>query len=116
MEGWKKGVTRTISEESPEYAYQLCSATRGGLNNPVVAIVDGCRYLKYFSLPKGRTRHAVERSAYVKVCTNIENTWIEKEAYGLFVWWLAKDVAVSFQRNTQAIENIIKQILDSYGD
>ncbi|MBO7317243.1 MAG: hypothetical protein J6U43_00780 [Bacteroidales bacterium] len=116
MEGWKKAVTSTISEDSPEYLYQLCPATRGGSNYPVVAIVDGGRYLKYFSMPKGRERHAVERAAYVKVAADIEQAWFEKEAYGLFVWWLAKDVAASFQRNTQQIESIIKTMLDSYGN
>ena len=116
LEGWRKSVTNTISEDSPEYAYQLCSATRGGINNPVVAIVDGGKYFKYFSLPKGKERHAFERAAYVKVATDITQALFEKDSYGLFVWWLAKDVAVSFQRNTQQIESIIKTMLDSYGN
>lgn len=118
MKGWKKSVHGMINDYDPEYSLQLCSATRGGLVSPVVARVDEGDCLQYFSLPKGKSPHIVEIATYIKTAIpeDITNLEMREEAYNLLVWWLAKDVATSFQRDTQNIENIIKTTLQTYGN
>lgn len=116
MQGWKRSVHTAIHEDSADYAYQLVDATRGGRTNPVVAVINDKSQLRYFSLPKGDSPHIIEKASYIRTADNIEDADIRQEAYPLLVWWLARDVAVSFQRDTTSINEMIKTMLSSYGN
>lgn len=116
MKGWKRACRRVIIEGTEEYQFQLNRATRGGVMNPSVALVDDGKSLEYFSLPIGVTPHEIETATYIKQATTIEQDEASDESYTMLVWWLAKDVAVSMQRNAAAISETIKTMLTGYGN
>lgn len=116
MRGWKRSCRRAIDEGTEEYQFQLNRATRGGVMRPVVAIVNDGTELEYFSLPIGTTPHEIETATYIKQARSISEDEATDESYNLLVWWLAKDVAVTMQRNATGIMETIKTMLSGYGN
>lgn len=62
MKGWCRAVHNTIAATSNKYAEQFHRTTRGGIANPVVALLSD--RLEYFSLELGM-EHELEEGKYI---------------------------------------------------
>lgn len=116
MRRWKKAVHDIIAESSSQYALQYSYATRGGEVNPVVALVDGGKWLEYFSIRRGENSHVIEEYSVVYHSRGIGNDKSTKEAYDILVLVLSRDVALSMGRDISAINNLIKERLVTMGE
>lgn len=116
MRGWKRACRKAIDEGTEEYQFQLNRATRGGVTRPVVATINDGTELEYFSLPPGTAPHEIETATYIKQAKDIASDEATEEEYNALVWWLAKDVAVTMQRNATGIMETIKTMLSGYGN
>lgn len=77
MEGWDKPVKEAIMSSDIVTALQANEYTRGSTIRPVCVIdVDEInsvikRVLRYYSLPKGLSKHTVEKAIYVPIPSSI---------------------------------------------
>ncbi len=67
MAGWKRPVTRFLTENSPEYELQHNPYTRGGCSTPVCVLLtlEGRKCLEYYALPETSVEPRVESALYV---------------------------------------------------
>lgn len=109
MKGWRRTVTRVVSEDTPEALYQLNKETRGGCVDPVV--VESCdkSRLWYYSLPCWYESHDIEEASYVRKSKGPEEDYLGAESYDLLRWMLARETAHTLGRDTNNMTNIIKE-------
>ncbi|MEG1540232.1 MAG: hypothetical protein RR383_09840, partial [Muribaculaceae bacterium] len=99
MRGWKKSVTKAISEHDSTYIAQSYYSLRGGCSRPVVAIVNanGAQRLEYYSLPATIRTHSVEIARYIKQPAEVLNGWdIPEKIFNALCCMIARNVAITF--------------------
>lgn len=105
MEGWKKRVTETVTEDSERYLLQKNAVTRGGINFPVCAVVNSEKglILEWYSVPSYVRMPKCTEKRYVPIpeITNSEIN-IPQGLEMLMVYITAKEVLMSLQQYDMA--------------
>lgn len=68
MEGWKRPVTRPITDQHPDYILQKNRYVRGGTDKPVCVVSTnrtGKNILEYYSLPGSVAIHTLKQALYM---------------------------------------------------
>lgn len=105
LEGWKKRVTETVTEDSERYLLQKNAVTRGGINFPVCAVVKGedSLLLEWYSVPAYVTSPKCVEKLYVSTPSVLNSSIGIPEKLDMLLSYLtAKEVLMSFQNYDMA--------------